>query len=351
MSSKRKNETLETTASRKGGFGKLTVLLLTAYVLFCMVLTGPVAPGEAATIPSGVNTTDTVFRDDMTAGYVLGSGTSTVTVVDPANGQVLFAIPLTGIPANTAIDIDWNKSAQRIFVSCNNGMILSVDPATSTFVVHANMPANNYTIGCAENWTTAATFGWAVDANTNWLHQILNNGTIVAVGAIPIGANVELAEKRWYGGAPTAQDGFLLGLGIAAGTGFTNVDVFDRATWLFAPVAAWNAGPANATGIATIKGPDAYISANAPAGGLPGYLLHLNLATNVFTPAATHTFAAETTFDVASAGIFVTVLTNGVGGGSRIQLFDMGDPTIPMLAGYQPASATAPGGGMATGGG
>ena len=207
---------------------------------------------------------------------------------------------------------------------------------------------SNYTISCAENWTTTGTFGWAVEAGTGWLHQILNTGTAVPVGAMPIGTNIELAEKRWYPSATTAQDGFLLGVGVSA-TGQTNVDVFDRSTALFMPLATWTTAPANATGIATIKGPDAYISANAPT-GLPGYLLHMNLATNAFSPTATYTFNAEMTFDVASAGIFVTVLTNGAGGGSRIQLFDMGDPTVPMLAGYQPASTNAPGGGLSVGG-
>ncbi len=347
MSSKRKNETLETTASKKRGFGKLTVLLLTAYVLFCMVLMAP--PGtDAATVVTGPSSTETTVRDDGTAAYVLSSGSSQITVVDPSNDTVLYTIPLTGIPANAAQSIDWNESALRLVVGCNNGMILSVDPALSTFVTLVNAPAANYALCRAENWTTASTFAWAYDSNTGWLHQVFNNGTVMAVAALPVGTGNDLAEKTWDASSTTIFDGYLLMLGTSA-TGFVNVDVFDRSTMLTSPLATWNATPANGTGIDSILGPDCYVSCNAPA-GTPGYLIHLNLGTFLFSVTPTATYAADTATDVSTAGQFISVLTtNGPGPAAKLHIYDAGDPINVLAAASVVVSATTnPNGGLST---
>ena len=89
---------------------KLTVALLTAFLLGCLVFGAPYVAG-AAPLATGANSTDTVFNDDGTAVFVLSSGASTLSVVSPDTWTIVSTIPL-GVGPGTAIDIDWHQPMQ-----------------------------------------------------------------------------------------------------------------------------------------------------------------------------------------------------------------------------------------------
>jgi|GEM_PF-6821052 len=172
---------------------KPVIVLYTIYCLAMMMMTGP-APASAATLPTGTNTVDTLVKPDGTQAYVLGSGTSTISVVDPGTQQILYTIPL-GIAINTAKDIDWHVPTGRILVGTTTGRILSVNPATSAVATPFNNPAANYGVMTADNYVVG-TLAWAFDLNTGWLTRFLTNGTFVAVAPMPFATAIELVEKK-----------------------------------------------------------------------------------------------------------------------------------------------------------
>ena len=144
-----------------------------------------------------------------------------------------------------------------------------------------------------------------VDANTGWLHQIFLAGTFLPMAAMPIGTGVEMVEKS-LAATPNLMDGYLLAAGTVGG--MATADVFDRTTMLSTPLMTYMTRPATSTGIASTTGADVYVSANAP-GGIPGYLLHLNLTLMAFMPAPVATYTSDSATDVSVAGQFISVLT------------------------------------------
>ena len=255
--------------------------------------------------------------------FVLASGNSTLSVVDPMTDTVITTITL-GSPRTLAWTWTGTRHRSRCTWGVWNGTVLTVDPVLLTVAPLVVNPAANYSQISADN-LGGATIGWGLDSVSGWLHQFLPGGAVVPTAAIPIGTNVELIEKRIDPLAPTAQDQYLLALGTSA-AGFVNVDAYDRMTGLVTPIATWNVTPRNATGIASATSPDAFVSASAPGGGA-GDLLHLSLATMAFVPGPIASYLSATPTDVAMAGAFVSVALALVPGpGTELHLYDAGDP-------------------------
>jgi len=322
------------------------IVLYTIYCLAMMMMTGP-APASAATLPTGTNTVDTLVKPDGTQAYVLGSGTSTISVVSTTTNLVLYTIPL-GVAVNTARDMDWYGTTGRIIVGTNTGRILSVNPTTSVVVTMVNNPAANYSVITADNHV-AGTLAWGFDANTGWLTRFFTNGTVASVTPMPFAAAIELVEKKTKAGSPAAQDGYLVAVGNNA-PGTASLWVFNRTTMTsFAP-AIWGGGP-NVTfsGVSThYAAAYAYVSASQIGGG-PSYLLSLDLTTMLFAPPAVATYAANTAVDVSTAGNFLYILLTQPTTGVLINIWDVGDPTLPMNVGNLPPNINVnPYGGLTT---
>ena len=330
------------TKSRLSRLMRLGLFGTSVLVLSCLLGSLSVSV-EAALISTGPTPTDTTISLDGTMSFVLASGNSTLSVVDPSTDTLITTINLLQ-PPNTCMDVDWHQASQQVHVGCTNGTVLTVDPVLLTVTPLVANPLANYSQISADN-LGGATIGWGLDSVSGWLHQFLPGGTIVPTVAIPIGTNVELIEKRIDPLAPTAQDQYLLALGTSL-PGFVNVGAYDRLLGVPIPIATWNVAQRNATGIASSTTPDAFVTAVIPAGGA-GDLLHLNMAAMAFVPVPIATYLTGDPKDVSMAGAFVSVIVGlSPGPGTDLHLYDAGDPASVLSVGHLPTDPvnTAAGG-------
>ena len=310
-----------------------------------LVLIGKPRVSAAGQITIGSSVVDTHYRDDGTQSFLLGGNSSTISVVD---GDEPFGVihTLPGLtPVGTQQDVDWDPVTQLGLVGCSNGTIFKFDPDTQVVTPFIANPAANYSQVCVDTFTPGVD-GWAYDSNTGVLHRLNSNGTITVTAAMPVGTSVELVEKTVDPSAPSALDSYLLLVGTNAG--LVTVDAYDRTTGLTTPVATWATAPATATGITTSDGTAAFVSAQSP-GGPPSHLIHLDVSTMLFTPAASRTFTATTAVDVEMVGQWIAVLHDtGAPTGANVTLFDYGDAATVVEAGTRTFTSTAaPVGGLA----
>ncbi len=298
-------------------------------LVLVVLLVGHLPGALAQGIPTGPNPVDTVTLADGSAAYVLNSGNSTVTVVDPKANLSTGTLTLP-IPPNTCMDMDWSVSLQQLVVGCNNGQVWTVDPATGVATLSLSNPAANYSQITADNLLGGALYAWGYDRNRAWLDQFLVGGVFAPATAIPFATATELIEVRPSGNPATR---YLMLLG-RTGPGFVGVSFFDRTAMTPASFPTWGPPPAVPTGITSLDN-EAYVSATDAVTGM-AYLLQLPYtgAFFTFTAPPVWTGPAVGASDVTSAGQFLTVFCPGLTGGTDAYYFDAADPANVLQVGW-----------------
>ncbi len=298
-------------------------------LVLVVLLVGHLPGALAQGIPTGPNPVDTVTLADGSAAYVLNSGNSTVTVVDPKANLSTGTLTLP-IPPNTCMDMDWSVSLQQLVVGCNNGQVWTVDPATGVATLSLSNPAANYSQITADNLLGGALYAWGYDRNRAWLDQFLVGGVFAPATAIPFATATELIEVRPSGNPATR---YLMLLG-RTGPGFVGVSFFDRTAMTPASFPTWGPPPAVPTGITSLDN-EAYVSATDAVTGM-AYLLQLPYtgAFFTFTVPPVWTGPAVGASDVTSAGQFLAVFCPGLTGGTDAYYFDAADPANVLQVGW-----------------
>ena len=318
------HSTSRSSSSRGRAAVRHALLLLGLLVVGALVVAiGPTV--QAGSIPIGPSPLDTVYRTDGSAGFVLDTVASTVTVIDPVL-QVPLATWGLPEPPTTCVDIDWHEGSASVHVGCTNGRIYAVDATTGAVTLLLDNPSASYTSIASENGAPTPIV-WAIDAGVPFLDQVPVLGVVAPVAPVMVGTPVEMAENVRVGGA---QDEYLMVAGQGTGP-LVQAWCFDRSTMAGTAVATWLTRTARPSGIAAGVGTKAYLAANDALSG-NGSLLELDLPTMAFlgTPLWSGTAPA---YDVASDGGYVGILTQGTG--SRAEIFDLGG-TTPLHVGNIP---------------